>query len=104
MADGASHKECDVIKWFPDCILLFPLIIVFALYSMLPLQSYYMVLQVQQACHCWKHLEKFCALGMIVVALEYHKISCPFVPPELYHRDLGKELSVSMKIFLRVLI
>jgi hypothetical protein len=36
MADGASHKVCDVIKWFPECILLFSVIIGFTLYSTLP--------------------------------------------------------------------
>jgi hypothetical protein len=41
---------------------------------------------------------------MIVVEPKYHKISCPSIPPELYHLDLGKDLSVSLKIFLRVLI
>jgi hypothetical protein len=29
---------------------------------------------------------------MIVAELEYHKISCPSVPPQLYHLDLGKKL------------
>jgi hypothetical protein len=38
---------------------------------------------------------------MIVAELEYHKISCPSVPPQLYHLDLGKKLWISLKIFLR---
>lgn len=109
MSDGANYKECDEIKWFPDCILLFSVIIAFTLYSMLPPSKLLHdaaspasvpLLEVSGEDLCF-------GLGhhhMTVAELEYHKISYPSVPPELYHLDLGKELSVSLKIFLRVLI
>jgi hypothetical protein len=40
---------------------------------------------------------------MIPVELQHHKISCPPVPSECYHLDLGKDMPIFLKTFLRVL-